>query len=242
MMAGLRHRPPTGARVAGAPRVDVPTWVHVIKDGRHGAADQAVRRQIAVLNKAYGGRMGGPDSGVRFRLMGITHTANRRWFRDPLGSERPLKTRLRRGGADTLNLYVAQLSEIVLGYSTYPYRYAAKPVLDGVVVDWRTLPGGTMQDFDRGMTSVHEIGHWMGLLHTFENGCEPPGDYVDDTPPEAQPSRGCPAHKDTCAAEGDDPVHNFMDYSIDRCMSGFTSGQVTRMHQMWETYRKSGQQ
>lgn len=238
MMADPRWRSRAGLRLAGESKIDVPVWVHVLRAGRLGAGDRAVKRQVAVLNKAYGGRLGGPDTGVRFHLAGITHTSDRRWFRDPLGSEVPLKTRLRRGGAETLNLYVAQLSEIVLGYSTYPYRYAENPILDGVVIDWRTLPGGSMTNFDRGLTSVHEIGHWMGLLHTFENGCGSPGDYVADTPPESEPTRGCPPRKDSCPAGGDDPVHNFMDYSYDRCMSHFTLGQVTRMHEMWSTYRK----
>ncbi|WP_345097943.1 M43 family zinc metalloprotease [Planomonospora venezuelensis] len=75
-------------------------------------------------------------------------------------------------------------------------------------------------------------------MHTFENGCRAPGDAVADTPPEAHPTMGCPAGKDTCPGDGPDPVHNFMDYSHDACMSAFTRGQAARMQDSWAAYRR----
>ncbi|MEU4719192.1 zinc metalloprotease [Nonomuraea dietziae] len=235
MLADLASRDSPSA-VLAAP-IAVPLWVHVLTDGARRAPDEAVTAQVEALNAAYAGTYGGVDTNVRFHLQGVTVTAKAEWFANPLAHETEMKTELRRGGADTLNLYIGQLAELVLGYSTYPFWYTTAPHLDGVVIDWRSLPGGSLADFDRGFTSVHEIGHWLGLFHTFENGCEAPGDGVEDTPPQAGPTVGCPEGQDTCSAPGADPIHNFMDYTHDRCMSEFTQGQVDRMHEMWLAYR-----
>ncbi|MDP9846138.1 zinc metalloprotease [Streptosporangium lutulentum] len=250
---GRRSEPHTPPRVEAAetladatPRVPgsnepgasvvIPTWVHVITDGQLGASDVAARNQVATLNAAYAGQFGGVDTGVRFRLDGLTRTTNALWFRDPITNERAIK-QMRKGGPETLNLYIAQLSELVLGYSTYPLWYKDEPKLDGVVIDWRTLPGGSLRSFDRGFTGVHEIGHWLGLLHTFENGCTSPGDGIADTSPQGSATDGCVIGKDTCEDDGADPIHNFMDYSDDRCMSEFTAGQALKMQETWSTYR-----
>ncbi|RVX47906.1 pregnancy-associated plasma protein-A [Nonomuraea polychroma] len=217
--------------------ITVPTRVHVLTRGVRKVSDQAIRSQIAVLNSAYGGAFGGVDTGVRFRLDSISVRDNATWFTDPVGHEQPMKNALHKGGAETLNLYIAQLSELMLGFASYPYWYAGAPLLDGVVIDWRSLPGGAMTNYNRGFTGVHEIGHWLGLFHTFENGCRQPGDGIDDTPAEAKPTEACPAHKDTCPQAGPDPTRNFMDYAHDRCMAEFTQGQARRMHEIWAAYR-----
>jgi hypothetical protein len=229
-------------RLAGATppaQFTVPTQVHVITRGERKVSDQAIKAQIDTLNSAYGGGFGGVDTGVRFKLDGISVKENGAWFADPVGSEKAMKDALHQGGAGTLNLYIAQLSEFMLGFASYPYWYAGAPELDGVVIDWRSLPGGAMTNYNRGFTGVHEIGHWLGLFHTFENGCEVPGDGIDDTPAEAKPTEACPTAKDTCALAGADPAHNFMDYAHDRCMSEFTRGQADRMHEMWAVYRQT---
>ncbi|WP_240777277.1 zinc metalloprotease [Nonomuraea basaltis] len=225
------------AGVTPPAKITVPTRVHVITKGVPKVSGQAVKTQIAMLNSAYAGAFGGVDTGVRFTLQSVSVKENAAWFADPVTNEQTMKTALHKGGAGTLNLYIAQLSELMLGFASYPYWYEGAPVLDGVVVDWRSLPGGTMTNYNRGFTGVHEIGHWLGLFHTFENGCREPGDGIGDTPAEAQPTEACQVRKDTCAQPGHDPVRNFMDYAHDQCMAEFTRGQAERMHEMWAAYR-----
>ncbi|TFK74487.1 zincin [Pluteus cervinus] len=123
------------------------------------------------------------------------------------------------------------------GLSTFPWDYASSPSDDGLLIRYATLPGGTERNYNLGQTVTHETGHWAGLYHTFQGGCSGTGDSVSDTPPEASQATGCPASRDTCPDAGVDPIHNYMDYVYDSCMTEFTPGQITRMKSQLSTYR-----
>ena len=101
------------------------------------------------------------------------------------------------------------------------------------MVHFDFLPGGELRGYNLGHTAPHEVGHWLGLAHPFDQGCLGHGDHVADTPPQATPSSGCPVGKDTCTAPGLDPIHNSMDYSTDTCYREFTPGQGDRAKEQY---------
>jgi hypothetical protein len=98
---------------------------------------------------------------------------------------------------------------------------------------WATATGYADRTYDEGDTCIHEGGHALGLLHTFEGGCDD-GDKISDTEPEAFPSYMCEDAK-SCFTR--DPIYNFMDYSPDSCMEGFTEMQKRRLWCMVRNYR-----
>ena len=171
-------------------------------------------------------------------LRGITRTVNARWHdMETLADELEAKRALKVGDATTLNIYSTSIS---LGFAYYP-KIVTSPrdqhALDGVVIHFGSMPGGHIQNFNLGHTATHEAGHWLGLAHTFDQGCRGHGDFVDDTPAMSVPTSGCPAGKDTCPEPGLDPIHNYMDYSWDTCYTEFTPGQSVRMQQQYLHWR-----
>ena len=141
-----------------------------------------------------------------------------------------MKRTLHRGGFETLNVY-SSLAGGTSGYAYLPGLPDSRLYLDGIVLNWESVPGASTTfagRYDLGLTLVHETGHWVNLEHTFSGGCNAKGDFVDDTPAMLVPTNGCPIGKDTCPEPGLDPIHNYMDYSYDSCYTEFTPGQVAR--------------
>ncbi|HEY1332504.1 MAG TPA: zinc metalloprotease [Actinomycetota bacterium] len=186
-------------------------FVHVINKGTgipNGDIPQSqIDAQMDVLNAAYAlGRW-------TFVLAGVDRTTNASWFTMSPGSaaEQQAKAALRKGSADDLNIYTANLGNDLLGWSTFPSDYQSNTTDDGVVILFSSVPGGTTQHYNEGDTATHEVGHWMGLFHTFKGGCSVQGDLVADTPAEASPAFQFPTGRNTCSSPGLDPIHNFMD-------------------------------
>ena len=212
----------------------ISVYFHVIHDGVKGNLTQTqVNDQIAVLNAAYA------TTGWSFTLAATDWTLDNSWFKMGIGSvaEDNAKAALRDGTADDLNIYSANPGGGLLGWATFPTSYAGNPLDDGVVVLYDSLPGGAAAPYNEGDTLTHEVGHWMGLYHTFQGGCGKTGDQVSDTPSEKSAAYGCPVKRDTCAGVGTDPFTNFMDYTDDYCMNNFTVAQDTRMDTQFSNSR-----
>lgn len=254
---------PTGARVDTNRRIDV--YFHVITgnkkqgaavgQGRGAVSNKRIRRQIDVMNKAFAGRTSPQSHGTRFRfvLRDIDRTRNPRWYDHRIydgrtgKAEKNMKRTLHRGNLRDLNIYTGVPSYrkfFLLGYARFPNEPVVRrdPRMDGVNLLTASLPGGNIKGvgkrYSRGDTSTHEVGHWLGLFHTFQDGCGRRNDFVTDTPAEARPQFFCNKKYDTCNAPGLDPVHNFMDYGTDGCLTQFTSGQSDRMRLTWRAYRR----
>ncbi|MEJ6000969.1 zinc metalloprotease [Paucibacter soli] len=230
--------PPPPPQVTGGV---INVYFHVINQGSGIAngdiPDSQIAAQMNVLNAAFAA------TGWQFQLVAVDRTTNAAWYNMSSGStaESQAKTALRRGSAADLNLYSANLGGGLLGWATFPSSYASRPIDDGVVILYSSVPGGSAAPYNLGDTATHEVGHWMGLYHTFQGGCARQasgGDGVADTPAEKSAAFGCPVNRDSCTSiAGFDPIYNFMDYTDDACMNTFTAGQDARMDAAFSTYR-----
>ncbi len=212
----------------------IPIAFHVIHSGTTGKLTASdIVGQISVLNSAYAG------TGFSFVLDRTDYTDDATWFAmtPDTNAETQAKNALHYSTSTHLNVYTANPGQGLLGWATFPWSLTQEPNQDGVVLLYSSLPGGTATPYNLGDTATHEIGHWLGLYHTFQGGCKSPGDSVSDTPPEKSAAYGCPTGRDTCRNGGADPILNFMDYTDDACMNQFTAGQTTRAQSMVGTYR-----
>ncbi len=240
----------------------IDVWVHVLRNTPGTLGDIPVAElyeQMAILNedlRAIPGSYGsaGADGRLFFRLKGYDFYNNTSWFND-FGSY--YDTIIQTDDPDhdpefVVNVYTNTASDL-LGYvpflpHTSPASIGAKS--DRVVIQWQSF--GRLWnsqwegEYDLGRTLTHELGHYLGLPHTFDGlscvsgaspACFSNQDLVCDTPPESIATGGCPASKDTCAGGGSDPFHNYMDYSYDLCMDQFTLQQSRRIRCTIEHYR-----
>jgi len=219
--------------------VNVPVYFHVINNGSGIAngdiPDTQISAQMQVLNDAYA------NTPFVFTLVTTTRTTNAAWYTATPGTsaESQMKSSLRQGDAGTLNIYSNNMGGGLLGWATFPSDYNSAPSMDGVVILFSSVPGGTAAPYNLGDTATHEVGHWVGLYHTFQGGCRALGDRVNDTPAEKSSAFGCPVGRDTCDGAGVDPITNFMDYTDDACMDSFTAGQSKRADRQHQKYRTS---
>jgi pregnancy-associated plasma protein-A len=232
---------PTGSepKVSANFKATIPVYFHVITNGTEGrVTNRQIDAQIDVLNLAFAGFYGGTNTGFSFRLAAVDRTDNAKWFTmNDFADEIAAKQALHRGGLEALNVYTGTAAGN-LGFAYFPKTAKQFPFIDGIVIHYGSVPGGSIANFNLGHTATHETGHWLGLWHTFDFGCQGQGDKVTDTPQMSVPTSGCPAGKDTCVKDpGLDPIHNFMDYSFDSCYEEFTPGQTERMKQQYVHYR-----
>jgi hypothetical protein len=256
--------------------ITIPVHFHIFHDGttglkytctgsydtgfQDGAGNcKYIQDQIKQVNKGFGGipvDNGGngygqyhEDTQFQFCLASANNIAGATYNSKGAYNDRgSYKSSFRVGKMETFNVWVNKAGGY-LGYATFPGSNFATD--DGVVLLNDSMPGGDAGIYSEGDTLTHEIGHWLGLYHTFQGGCgSSTGDYQDLAPGgtrtlESGATYNCPiaTAPDTCTEPGTiagqfpDPIHNFMDYTQDSCMDEFTPGQAVRMKSAWELYR-----
>lgn len=140
----------------------IPVYWHRIipDDGSEGRiSKKMIKKSIKKLNKAF--RM------EAFELISVITTRNSEWYYMTFYEDDELeaKTALRRGGPNALNIYSCRPDYKkkgkffpLLGFATFPWWYEDEPSLDGVVIQFDTVPGGGNPDgFDEGDTLTHEV-------------------------------------------------------------------------------------
>lgn len=133
----------------------------------------------------------------------------------------------------------------IAGYAQFPW--AGSFATDGVIVIHNQIGSIGTSNPNNASTVTHEVGHWIGLFHPFQDSCFG-GDLVDDTPPCANRNQilPCDYNMNTCAnynfpdtSDLPDQIENYMDYIIGTCQSMFTNGQKSRSHLLVENWRRT---
>ena len=236
--------------------ITIPVVFHVVYNTTsQNISDARVLAQLDVLNKDFA-RLNADASSTPSVFQGVSVNTNIQFCmaqRDPSGNATNGIVRRQTtttsfsqnnnvkftssGGSNAwpagsyLNIWVCNLGGGLLGYAQFPGGSAST---DGVVVLYSSVGSpsvpGTATPYHLGRTATHEVGHWINLRHIWgDANCG--SDLVSDTPTQQTSNGGCPSvtHKSRCSGKPLEQWMNYMDYTDDRCMYMFTSGQLSRM-------------
>ncbi len=242
----------------------LPVVVHIIHDnGPENISDAQILQGIQHLNESFA-NVGyydpntGVDTEIQFCLAkrdpedspssGITRDVSTLTEMTMGDDDLPLKNLNRWQPLDYINIWVVrEICTInngcgVAGYAYLPYSHGNNR--DGIVIEASWFGSSPSNS----TVLTHEMGHYLGLYHTFKGGCTNDncltnGDRVCDTPPDQSNSAvPCNAFPNSCntdvnlgdpnnpfTSDQNDMFWNYMDYGGIACFSAFTAGQAERM-------------
>lgn len=215
----------------------------VIHDNKNGKlTENQIEKQIIALNDGFSSKYNNKvkDSNIRFRNKEIVYIEDSNLYKSCGKSEYQIVSTHRGEPHKYLSIYTCD--DEYLGFAYMPWSFPETSFRQVIFLSPHTFPEGSYYGLNLGATGIHEVGHALGLPHTFSrNGkCdESKDDGFSDTPLEKSPNYWCNEKRDSCPEHlGKDPIWNYMDYSPDTCMYSFSNEQMDRMSVVLNTYRK----
>jgi gliding motility-associated-like protein len=247
----------------------IPTVTHIVHNGGpENLSDAQVQQGIQWLNQALSNTgIFNQGSGIHTDIQlcfaqrtpnglstnGITRTQNVITELQAETQDIQLKNLIRWQPKDYLNIWIVKgicssnYGCGIVAYAYYPYAHGSG--IDGIVIE-----ADYLTDINKVSSLAHELGHYLGLYHTFKEGCINnncliDGDRICDTPPDQSTAFvPCSQIVNTCSTDMQsgpfstdqpDMTRNFMDYGKFFCLHDFTADQSTRMNATLEGVRKS---
>lgn len=251
------------------PPYEIPVVFHVVhENGAENITEGDILRSLDFLNQSFANQgyydQGvGVDTEIQFCLArrtpdnqptnGINRIVSPLTNVEATAEDRDLKDLSRWNPREYVNIWVVReicglgLGCGVAGYAYYPSAHGGG--VDGIVVEARWLTTNEA----RATVLTHEMGHYLGLRHTFDGGCTNDdctldGDRVCDTPPDnSKAAVPCSGTANSCTTDTNsgfgtdqnDMFNNYMDYGNWSCYNTLTAGQRDRMYFFLEGRRRS---
>lgn len=247
----------------------LPVVFHIVRDNAKGnVLDSDVMSSLTDLNDAfrninYYNPATGVDTEIQFCLAkqdenglattGITRTQSVLTDLIAESQDADLKSLIHWDANCYINIYIVNeissqsIGAGVRGYSNFPSAHGT--ATDGLVVEAAFIGNGPINT----TVLIHEMGHFLGLFHTFRGGCTNnecllDGDRICDTPPDNSTVPAiCDDDVNSCTTDAqsgfssdqNDPLQNHMDYGYEDCRNQFTQGQKERMQMAINNVRSS---